>query len=96
VARGPLHGAPAPRAVRRVAERGLAQVKTLVTDRETLRVAVGWATANCLLDIAALVTVAVVVGPGVPVTALPLAYIVGQLTAALPTAPEAPAWSRAP
>lgn len=87
LSRGPLRGRVNPDQVGSAVQGGLAKVNELVSDPATLRSGAVWALANWLLDLSALVLIAVVIGQGVPLSALPLAYVVAALTAAVPTTP---------
>ncbi len=69
------------------AEHAVAGVRQLIHDPRSLSWGLGFAAANWLFDLAALTAVAVTIGRGTPLTALPLAYVVGQLAAAVPLTP---------
>ncbi len=62
-------------------------VRELSHDHRSLRRGLAWATANWLLDVAALTVVAATVGRGTPLTSVLLAYVIGQLAAAIPLTP---------
>lgn len=85
--RGPLRGRVDPGRVASAVQTGLDKVNQLFSDPATLRRAAAWAGANWLLDLSALVVIAMVIGQGVPLSALPLAYVVAALSAAVPTTP---------
>jgi len=59
----------------------------LIEDRGALVRGGGWAASNWLLDFAVVVVMAVTVGHGTPLWGLLLAYIVAQLTMAIPVTP---------
>lgn len=65
----------------------LENLAELVEDRGALALGGGWAAANWLLDFAVVLVMAMTVGYGTPLPSLLLAYIVAQLTMALPITP---------
>jgi uncharacterized protein (TIRG00374 family) len=71
----------------RAAEDAVAGVRRLLRNRRALVQGLMFAAANWLFDVAALTAVAVTVGRGTPLTAVLLAYIIGQLAAAIPLTP---------
>jgi uncharacterized protein (TIRG00374 family) len=87
VARGPLRNRVDPAQVGEAVERAVASAGRLANDPGGLRRAGAWALANWLLDAAALTVLAVTIGQGTPLGALLLAYVVGQLVAAVPLTP---------
>ena len=87
VARGPLRHRLDPDAVAGLVRQGAQGVRDLAADRRTLLVGAGWATANWLLDIAVVVTLASTIGHGTPLRPLLLAYVIAQLAAAIPLTP---------
>lgn len=87
LARGPLRRRLDPDALAETVRAGLRSARGLLLRRHATLRALGWATANWLTDAAALLVVTMTVGTGVPLTALLLAYIVGQLAAAVPLTP---------
>jgi len=84
---GPLRRRVPPGAVRDGVARGLHAVRDLSRDPRLLARAGGWALANWLLDVAVLVVVARTVGQGTPLAGLLLAYIVAQVSMAVPITP---------
>jgi uncharacterized protein (TIRG00374 family) len=87
LARGPLRRRLHPEAAGDAVERGLYAVRDLTRDPRVLAWGGSWALANWLLDAAILVVIAATVGRGAPVAALLLAYIVGQVSMAVPITP---------
>lgn len=87
VARGPLRRRIPPGATRDAVTRGLVAVRDLSRDPRVLSRAAGWALTNWLLDVAVLVVIATTVGRGTPLQGLLLAYIVAQVSMALPITP---------
>jgi hypothetical protein len=71
----------------RAAEDAVGGVRQLLRNPRALVKGLMFAAANWLFDVAALTAVAVTVGRGTPLTAILLAYIVGQLAAAIPLTP---------
>jgi uncharacterized protein (TIRG00374 family) len=86
-ARGPLRGRVDPEAVGEAVLRGVGSIRALTRDRRALARAVAWALANWLLDAAVLFTLAATFGRGTPLSAVLLAYVIGQLLAAVPITP---------
>jgi uncharacterized protein (TIRG00374 family) len=86
-ARGPLQRWLRPSAVAAAVRSGLGTLQALTRDRRALARAGGWALANWLLDAAVLLALAATFGRGVPLSAVLLAYVVGQLLAAVPITP---------
>lgn len=84
---GPLRKRIAPAAIGAHVSRFLDNLADLVADRGALALGGGWAAANWLLDFAVLLVMAMTVGYGTPLWSLLLAYIVAQLTMALPITP---------
>jgi uncharacterized protein (TIRG00374 family) len=83
----PLYHHVDPVAAARAAEEAVRGVRRLLRDPGALGRGLVFAAANWLFDVAALTAVAVTVGRGTPLTAILLAYIVGQLAAAVPLTP---------
>jgi uncharacterized protein (TIRG00374 family) len=71
----------------RAAEHAVAGIRKLLRDPRALALGLAFAAANWLFDVAALTAVAVTVGRGTPLSGILLAYIVGQLAAAIPLTP---------
>jgi uncharacterized protein (TIRG00374 family) len=86
-ARGPFRRWVDPRALGSLASTGLTSVRRVVRDRRAVVTAAGWAAANWLLDAAALGALAATLGEGTPLLAVLLAYVIGQLLAAVPITP---------
>jgi uncharacterized membrane protein YbhN (UPF0104 family) len=87
VARGPLRRVLDPAAIGAAVARAARGADDLARDPRALGRAGAWAGANWLLDLAALTLVAETIGSGTPLMAIPLAYIVAQLAAAIPLTP---------
>jgi uncharacterized membrane protein YbhN (UPF0104 family) len=87
VARGPFRGWVEPAALGSLAATGLTSVRSVTGNRRALGTAAGWAAANWLLDAAVLGALAATVGDGTPLLAILLAYVIGQLLAAVPITP---------
>ena len=87
IARGPLRRVVHPEATGAAVSRGLYAVRDLTRDPRVLVRAFAWAFANWLLDVAVLVVVALTVGRGTPLPGLLLAYIIGQVSMAIPITP---------
>ncbi len=87
VARGPLRRWINPDILGESARRGAAGFLSLAANRSAMRWATVWATASWLFDFVAFAVIAVTVGRGDPVGGLPLAYVVGQMAAAIPLTP---------
>jgi uncharacterized protein (TIRG00374 family) len=87
VARGPLRNRLDPQRAGAAVERAVEGAGRLAHDRRGLTVAAAWAAANWLFDFGALVVLALTIGKGTPLGALLLAYVVGQLVAAVPLTP---------
>lgn len=87
VARGPLRRRLDPDAIADGARRGAVSIRDLTRDRHTLRIAVGWAAANWLLDVAVVAVLALTVGSGTPLSAVLIAYVIAQIVAAVPLTP---------
>jgi len=87
IARGPLRRRVPPGATREAVTRGLHAVRDVSRDPRVLVRAAAWALANWLLDVAVLVVIASTVGRGTPLAGLLLAYIIAQLSMALPITP---------
>ena len=86
VARGPLRRLD-PSAAARAVCGGVAMLRALLDDRRKLARAFGWASANWLLDAAVLFGIAATLGSGMPLGAIPLAYVLAQLLTAVPITP---------
>jgi hypothetical protein len=71
----------------RAAEQAVTGVRDLLRNPRALTLGLMLAAANWLFDVAALTAVAVTVGRGTPLTAILLAYVIGQLAAAVPLTP---------
>jgi uncharacterized membrane protein YbhN (UPF0104 family) len=87
IARGPLQRVINPTVVAAAAERAVRGADDIARDHRALTAAGAWSAANWLLDLAALAVIATTIGRGAPLAALPLAYIVAQLVAAVPLTP---------
>jgi hypothetical protein len=87
IAVGPLRRHLDPAAVRRVVLQAAQGARALARDRAALRAAMGWATFNWLADMAVVVVLALTIGGGTPVAAIPLAYVVAQISASVPITP---------
>jgi uncharacterized protein (TIRG00374 family) len=87
VARGPLRNRIDPRAGAEAIQRAVAGAGRLAHDRKALTIAGAWAIGNWLFDFAALAVLASTIGEGTPLGPLLLAYVVGQLVAAVPLTP---------
>lgn len=87
IAIGPLRGHVDPDAVRDAALRAVRGAGALARDRAALRAAVGWAALNWLADMAVVIVLALTIGRGTPVAAIPLAYLVAQISASVPITP---------
>lgn len=84
---GPLRGRVKPDVIGAHVATILENLAELVEDRGALALGGGWAAANWLLDFAVVLVMAMTVGYGTPLPSLLLAYIVAQLTMALPITP---------
>lgn len=84
---GPLRGKVKADVVGAHVTSFLENLADLVADRSALALGGGWAAANWLLDFAVVLIMAMTVGYGTPLPSLLLAYIVAQLTMALPITP---------
>jgi uncharacterized protein (TIRG00374 family) len=71
----------------RAVERAISALDDLTRDRGTLGRAASWGMSFWICDVLALAGVAVTVGRGTPVWGLLLAYVAGQLIAAVPLTP---------
>jgi Lysylphosphatidylglycerol synthase TM region len=78
-----LHEEAAPRLVKQVADR----LRTLLTDRDLLFSAIGWAAANWLLDAASLWVFVLAYGSRVDIDALLVSYGLANVLAAIPLTP---------
>jgi uncharacterized membrane protein YbhN (UPF0104 family) len=87
LARGPLRRVLDPAQLGAVVSTAMTSASQLVRDRRALLVGGGWASANWLLDLAVLVTLAVTLGQRMPLLPVVLVYVVGQLVAAVPITP---------
>lgn len=87
VARGPLRNRVDPEGIGEAVARAVTAAGRLAHDPGGLRKAGSWAAANWLLDVGALTVLASTIGSGTPLGALLLAYVVGQLVAAVPITP---------
>jgi uncharacterized membrane protein YbhN (UPF0104 family) len=87
IARGPLRHVLNPAVIAGAVQRAVRGADDLARNRKALGLAGGWAAANWLLDLAALTLIAATIGRGAPLVAIPLAYIVAQLVAAVPLTP---------
>lgn len=83
----PLYHHIDPVVAARAAEEAVRGVRRLLRDPGALGRGLLCAAANWLFDVAALTAVAVTVGRGTPLSGILLAYIVGQLAAAVPLTP---------
>jgi uncharacterized protein (TIRG00374 family) len=86
-ARGPLRRVVQPKAIGAAIVRALSGIDRLARDRGALARASFWAFLNWLMDFGVLVAVAMSIGHGISISALALAFVVGQLVAALPITP---------
>lgn len=84
---GPLRNRVKPAAIGGHVAGFLESLAELVADRGALALGGGWAAANWLLDFAVVLIMAMTVGYGTPLPSLLLAYLVAQLTMALPITP---------
>ena len=87
VARGPVRRWVDPQRSAALVEAGIRSLRALTRDRRGLAAAAAWASANWLTDLAVLLTLAVAFGVGGAVLSVPLVYVIGQLTAAVPLTP---------
>ncbi|MFN2595034.1 MAG: YbhN family protein [Actinomycetota bacterium] len=87
VSRGPLKKVIKPQAFAAAVVKAVAGVDQLVSDRRALAKAFFWALLNWAADLGVLVAVAVALAPGISLPGLGLAFVVGQLVAALPITP---------
>jgi uncharacterized protein (TIRG00374 family) len=87
VARGPLRSRIRPVELGAMVGRSAAALHDLTANRAVLRRAATRAAANWMLDFAAFALIAASVGKGSPLAGLPLAYVVGQMSAAIPLTP---------
>lgn len=87
IARGPLRNRIDPEAIGDEVAKAVEGVREILHNRKQLARALACAAANWLFDVAALTAVAVTVGRGVPLTAILLAYVIGQLACAIPLTP---------
>jgi uncharacterized protein (TIRG00374 family) len=76
-----------PVAAGKAVARAVDGIHDLLRDPRAVLRSLGLATSNWLADVAALAVVAVTVGRGTPLTAILLAYVIGQLAAAIPLTP---------
>jgi uncharacterized protein (TIRG00374 family) len=76
-----------PAAVGNSVARGVDGIHDLLRDPRAVVRSLGFAALNWLADVAALTVVAVTAGRGTPLTAILLAYVIGQLAAAIPLTP---------
>lgn len=87
LARGPFRRWVEPGALGSLVSTGLTGVRSITRDRRAIATAAGWASANWLLDAATLGLLAATLGDGTPLLAILLAYVIGQLLAAVPITP---------
>jgi uncharacterized membrane protein YbhN (UPF0104 family) len=87
VARGPLRTRLNPVKVGVQVTDAAQSLRDLGREPGVLWRAGGWAAANWLLDLAVLIAITVALGRSVPLWGLPLAYVLGQWTAAVPLTP---------
>jgi uncharacterized protein (TIRG00374 family) len=76
-----------PAAVGDSVARAVDGIRDLLRDPQAVVRSLGLAALNWLADVAALTVVAVTAGRGTPLTAILLAYVIGQLAAAIPLTP---------
>ena len=84
---GPVRRWVDPEATAAFVVSGIESANTFAHDRRALLRAGGWAAANWLLDVAVLAVLAATIGSGTPLLPLLLAYVIGQLLAAVPITP---------
>lgn len=87
LARGPLKRRIDPARLADGTRQGVQRIVALTRERALLRRAVGFAAANWLLDLLVVVALGMTVGQGTPIAAIPVAYIVAQIVAAVPLTP---------
>ncbi len=87
VARGWLRHLIRPDVLAAAAARGVSGLNELASARPGLRSATCWALASWLFDLAALAAIALAMEERTPIAGLPLAFVVGQLAAAVPLTP---------
>lgn len=86
-AHGPLRRWVDPAGLGSLVTAGLTSARSIGRDRRALRTAAGWAALNWLFDAAVLGVLAATLGDGTPLLAVLLAYVIGQLVAAVPITP---------
>jgi uncharacterized protein (TIRG00374 family) len=82
-----LRGRLDPAAVGTAVARAVDGIRDLLHEPRAMVRSLGLAAANWLADVAALTAIAVTVGRGTPLTSILLAYVIGQLAAAIPLTP---------
>ncbi len=87
VARGPLRRRVDPEVIGKSAEHAISSLDAIASSPRRLGKGVGWAAANWLFDAAALFSLAMTIGRGMPLWGVLMAYVIGQLVAALPITP---------
>jgi uncharacterized membrane protein YbhN (UPF0104 family) len=87
VARGPLRKRLDPATVGAQVGHAAETLGELAHKPPVLGRAAFWAAANWLLDLSVLAVITATLGPHVPLWGLPLAYVLGQWTAAVPLTP---------
>lgn len=87
VARGPLRRRLRPHEIGAAVGKGVGGFRDLAANRGSMVRATGWAGASWAFDFAAFATIALSVGRRVPLGGLPLAYVIGQMAAAVPLTP---------
>lgn len=85
--RGPLKKVIKPVELAAAVVKAVSGVDQLVSDRRALTKAFFWALLNWVADLGVLVAVAVALAPGISLPGLALAFVIGQLVAAVPITP---------
>ncbi|MEA2477754.1 MAG: putative heme transporter, partial [Actinomycetota bacterium] len=85
--RGPLKKIIKPQAFAAMVVRAVSGVEMLMSDRRALAKAFFWALLNWAADLGVLIAVAVTLAPGISLPGLALAFVIGQLVAAVPITP---------
>lgn len=85
--RGPLKKVIKPQAFAAAVVKAVSGVDQLVSDRRALGKAFFWALLNWAADLGVLIAVSVALAPGISLPGLALAFVIGQLVAAVPITP---------
>ncbi|MDQ3878968.1 MAG: YbhN family protein [Actinomycetota bacterium] len=85
--RGPLKKVIKPQAFAAAVVKAVSGVDQLVSDRRALGRAFFWALLNWAADLGVLIAVSVALAPGISLPGLALAFVIGQLVAAVPITP---------